>query len=132
MFGASKNKIWLYRVLYHTQSIAINFFLINHSLPGLPVIFCAEDIGFKIAPAIIIANYKDFAGIVTAGTNLWNPDTNRHARNFTPEVCPGFSGIFTQLNISIIGANPNNIFIFCRWFNAKDGIIIFGTGNIKR
>ena len=132
MFGTYKNQVRFCYILNHTQSITLYFVFIQHPLPGFPKVFCTKNVGFKIAPAIIVAYNKSFACIMFTSPYLWHPCTQWHTRYFSPEICPGFSTIPCELYIPIICTCPNYLIVFGRRFYANNSSKIFCTGYVKR
>jgi hypothetical protein len=65
MLGTEEDEIGFDRVLQNRKCVAPYFFFIYHPCPGFTVIGGTENIGFEIAPAVIVGHHQQFAGMVT-------------------------------------------------------------------
>src|SRR5215813_3180306 len=130
-FSAKKEQIRLNRVFFDDVSIATYTVLLDRQRsPGFAEVCGLVEIGFDVAERMTIKSGVSGTFVKAAGLYPRDPRKFREVRNIADHVGPSFCSIASDLNVAIIGANPDQLAVFGRFRNRVDGGMHLGSGVI--
>src|SRR3954469_477837 len=86
----------------------------DNRLPRLPIVSRLEDVRSHVAVHVAIDSSIRRAFIVTAGFHPGDPRVLSRVGNIPDYVCPALARISRDLDVAIIGANPDKLSILRR------------------
>ena len=108
----------------------------SQALPCFSVIMSDKHISSPVGTAMIVKNHIGCGFIKFRGFHMGDVGCRRNLPFSTAgqrfgNQFPILASILSQLNIPIIGANPDHSFLHGAWSNAHDSGVIFSIGHIQ-
>ena len=102
------------------------------SLPGFPIIRSAINPWIHIAKGVAVERRVGRCRIESARFDARHPGVCWKSWNIFHDIGPGFAAVSGQLEVAVIGADPQHSPVFWGFADRKDGGVHFGGGVVHR